>query len=122
MGRPARDGEPERDGAGVGDHDVEARRLGDDAQVARDPGADRGERALATVLLRRDERDEQLALQPVERPGRPEGAHRAEDRGDAALHVEGAAAVEFSVAQEGVERVALVARRRHRVVVAVEHQ
>ena len=51
-------GQPERDGAGVGDDDVEVRRLRDDREVAGDAGADRGERALAAVLLGRDEGDD----------------------------------------------------------------
>ena len=68
VGRPARDGQPERDRAGVGDHDVEVRRLGDDREVAGGAGPDRGERALPAVLLGRDERDEQLAGEPSPAP------------------------------------------------------
>ena len=65
VGRPARNGEPERDRAGVGDDDVEVGRLGDDRQVARRAGPDRGERALPAVLLRRDQHDHQLAVEAI---------------------------------------------------------
>ena len=69
VGRATRDGQPERDRPGVGDDDVERRRLRDDRQVARRAGPDRGERPLAAVLLGRHERDEQLALRaPRARP------------------------------------------------------
>ena len=64
--RPAGHGQAERDGAGVGDDDVEVRRLGDDREVARHTGPDRGQRPLAAVLLGRDEGDDELAVEPVE--------------------------------------------------------
>ena len=48
---PARDGQPERDRAGVGDHDVEVGGLGDDRQVAGDPA-----RIAASVPARRPPR------------------------------------------------------------------
>ena len=69
VGGAARDGEPERDRAGVGDHDVEARRLGDDRHVAGDAGADRREHALAAVLLRRHGDCDDLALERVRGAG-----------------------------------------------------
>ena len=80
VGRAARDGQPERDRAGVGDDDVEVRRLGDDREVAGDAGPDRGERALAAVLLGRHEGDDELAVEPLEvargrrAPGRRRGS------------------------------------------------
>ncbi len=82
MGRPARDGQPERQRAGVGDDDVEVRRLGDHGQVAGHAGPDRREHPLAAVLLGRDERDEDLAGQArprhptPPRPGPPRGSRR----------------------------------------------
>ena len=69
-------GQPERDRAGVGDDDVEVRRLGDDRQVAGRAGPDRGERPLPAVLLGRHERDEQLAR----RAGRGRPPRRAPGR------------------------------------------
>ena len=44
------------------------------------PGPDRGERPLAAVLLGRDERHDQLAVQPVEVAGRAERPDRGQDR------------------------------------------
>ena len=59
-------------------------------------------------------------------PRRPLGLGarcRHHHRRDAALHVERAAAVELAVAVDsGIERIAVVAGERHRVVMAVEHQ
>ena len=63
VGGPARDGEPERDRAGVGDDDVEVGRLGDDRHVAGHAGPDRREHPLAAVLLGRHDRDDELAGQ-----------------------------------------------------------
>ena len=100
-----RDGEPERDRAGVGDDDVEAGRLRDHAGVAGRAGADRRERPLAAVLLGRDEGDEQLAGERRERARRRERPHGTEDRGDAALHVARAAAVQAAVADLAGPRV-----------------
>ena len=70
VGRASGDGEPERDRAGMGDDDVEHRWLGDDRQVAGGAGADRRERPLAAVLLRRHERDDQLAGERAQLPRR----------------------------------------------------
>ncbi len=66
VGRPSGNGQPEGDRAGVGHHDVEVRGLGDDREVARDPGPDRGERALSAVLLGGDEGHDELAVEPLE--------------------------------------------------------
>ncbi len=105
VGRPARDGEAERDRAGVGDHDVEVRRLRDDREIARRAGPDRGQRALAAVLLAGHERDEELAAEPGRGPGRDERPDRPEDRRDAALHVAGAASVQPPVADLAAPRI-----------------
>ena len=67
-------------------------------QVAGHAGPDRREHPLAAVLLGRHERDEELAGQPIELARRGDRPDRAEDRGHAALHVAGAAAVQLAVA------------------------
>ena len=69
-------------------------RLGDDREVAGRPGPDRRERALPAVLLGRHEDDEELAVEAVEVAGGAERPDGRQDRGDAALHVAGAAAEE----------------------------
>ena len=75
-------GEPERDRAGMGDDDLEARRLGDDRHVAGHARADRGEHALATVLLRGHAGDENLAVEPLReaRVARAPGPRRGSTR------------------------------------------
>ena len=112
--RAARDGQPERDRAGVGDDDVEVRRLRDDREVAGRAGPDRGERALPAVLLGRDERDEQLAGEPIEVARRAERPDRGQDRRHAALHVAGAAAVQRAVADLAAPRIGGPGRRDRR--------
>jgi len=42
--------------------------------------------------------------------------------GDAALHIEGAAAMELVAVDDGIERIAVVAVDRNRIDVAIEHQ
>ena len=82
VGGPARDGQPERDRAGMGDDDVEVGRLGDDREVAGGAGPDRGERPLPAVLLGRHEGDDELAVRALEvagsarAPGPPRGSPR----------------------------------------------
>ena len=118
-------GQPERDRAGVGDDDVEHRRLRDDRHVARRPRADRGERPLAAVLLGGHQRDDQLPGQRRELPARPERPHGGEDRRDAALHVVRAAPVQLAVADLRSPRVRRPRReiaRGHDVGVAAEHE
>src|SRR5215213_3914728 len=111
MGRAPRDGEPERDGARVGDHDLEARRLGDDRRVPGAAGPDRGEHPLTTVLLRRNRHDEQLAVETLRDAARDEGADRGDDRDDATLHVAGTPPVHGSVANLTAPRVGRPRRR-----------
>ena len=103
--RAARDGQPERDRAGMRDDDVEVRWLRDDRQVAGRAGPDRRERPLPAILLGRDQRDDQLAVEPVEVARRAEGPHRRQDRGHAALHVAGAAAEHRPIADLAGPRV-----------------
>ena len=93
----ARDREPERDRAGVGDDDVEAGRLGDDRDVAgrRRRGSRRacpGRRPPRTARWRRESRRSSRSS----RPASTQRPHGREDRGDAALHVDRAAAVQPS--------------------------
>ena len=92
--------------------------------IARSPvdaGPDRGERALPAVLLGRDERDDELAVEAVEVAGGAERPDGGEDRRDAALHVAGAAAVQRAVADLAAPRIGRPGRRiagRHDVEVA----
>ena len=76
VGRPARDGQPERDRAGMGDDDIEVGRLRDDREVAGRAGPDRRQRSLPAVLLGRHERHEQLPVEPGEVPARAERPDR----------------------------------------------
>ena len=108
--------ERERDRPGLGRHDVEVGRLGDDGDAAREPGADRGEHPGAAVLLARHREQDRLAseldLRLDQRPQRRQARH------DAGLHVACAAAVEQAVVDPRAERrrrpLELVARRRRR--------
>jgi hypothetical protein len=107
----------EPDETPMGDGEFEVARLGDDRSIRLETGGDLG-RAEGGVLLVGDAGDEDVAPEPL--PPRAVGGDH--HRRHPALHVEGAAAVEPAVAHDRIECVALVARRRHRVVVSVEHQ
>ena len=102
---------------------VERRRLGDDAGVGLDAVADRGQTAGARRLLVGDRVHDQVAAQAYAGLGQ---RHRRErHRGNAALHVAGAAAVEVPAAHlrgVGVARPAVARLRRHHVDVPVEQQ
>ena len=83
VGRAARNGQPERDRAGVGDDDVEVRGLGDDRQVAgrRRPGSPRAcpaRRPPRTARARRAARRRAASRSPAsrERPDRRQDRRR----------------------------------------------
>ena len=103
--RSTRDGESERDRAGMGDDDVEARRLRDHRGIARAAGPDRGEHPLAAVLLRRDGDRQHLAVEGIRGPRGDERSQRGEDRHDAALHVARPAPVHRAVPDLAAPRI-----------------
>ena len=98
-------GQAEGDRAGMGDDDVEVRRLGDDREIAADAGPDGRQGALPAVLLGRYEDDRQRTLQTVEvarRCQRPDGG---QDGRHAPLHVARAPAVQRTVADVAAPRI-----------------
>ena len=117
VGGATGDREPKRDGAGVGDHDIQVGRFGDDREVRDGAGSDRGQRALPSVLLRRYEHDHQFPIKVPEGAARLECADGSEDGRDTALHVTGAATIESTVADVARPRVrgprGRIARRHH---------
>ena len=83
---------PEHQRAGLRRDHVEPRRLHDHGSVGRMAAQDGRERACATVLFTHDARDAQPAAQAD--AGVTHGLQRRTARGEAALHVHGAAAVD----------------------------
>ncbi len=75
------------------------------ARSAGRAGADGSERALAAVLLGRDQHDEDLAVEGVEAGRRDQRPDGGEDRRHAALHVARAASDRPAVADLGAPRV-----------------
>src|SRR5688572_3980652 len=102
---PARNRQPECDRPGMSDHDIEVRWLRDDREVACRAGPDRGQGPLPAVLLGWDEGDEELTVQTPQVAHLVKRPDRAEDRGDAALHVTCPAAIHRAVADLAGPRV-----------------
>lgn len=118
MGRASLDLHVEPDEPLVGEGDFEVARLGDNGRVGGE-GLQHLLGARAAVLLVCDTCEEDVAAQRAAGGGTGGGDHHGRD---AALHVEGAAAVHPPFADARGERVAVVAGETDRVQVAVEHQ
>ena len=105
------------------DPQVEARRLGHEPGVGAVAARDRGVRPHGARLLVGHRLDDHVALEPDAR--RPEHLEREDRRADAALHVDGAAAVDPPVAdvrREGRRRPGRRVARAHDVDVAVHDE
>ena len=125
MGGAARDGEAERDRAGLHRHDLQAGRLGDDRGVGDEAGADRGEHPGPAVLLGRNGQHDRLPCEVGGVDGGADSGQGREHGDEATLHVAGTASVDVAVAQlraEGVQRPAAAIAGRDHVRVAGQEQ